>query len=166
MSQSNLYKYAAIGLLLLNLGMLAFFLITKPKPGQHPPHLTRHNSFQSQVADILDLSEAQQVTLGKLAEQHNEDLKAIVEKQKGLLAPYFESVVDPSLGSDKENALTHFQQLEREKLEVTHQHLLEIKNLLSENQMPHFKEFMELFNRRILTNNKNNSPPPKDLEVR
>ena len=60
------------------------------------------------------------------------------EKQQELLSYYFESIADPSISIDKELTLTQFQQLEREKLDVTREHLLDVKNLLNEEQLPRF----------------------------
>lgn len=155
MSQLKFYKYATWGLLFLNIAVLAFFLLTKPKPPHHSP-----NDFQSEVIEILNLNSQQKSTFRKLAEAHNQKMKSIIEQQQKLLPPYFESLADSSSNIDKEAILNQFQQMEREKIEVTYQHFQDIKLILDENQLPHFEKLIGRLVDKLLLNNKKNPPPP------
>lgn len=172
MNHLNFYKYASLGLLILNIAMVAFFLLTKPKPpshrlgehaGQHPGPDQR-NSFEEKVIGILELNEDQQQNFQEYAQMHNGKLSSIAEQQEGLLLDYFDSVNNATNNTDTEIALTKFQQYDREKLEVTRDHLMELKNLLKEDQLPNFKEFMEIFTERIIRKQKKKPPPPKDFK--
>lgn len=160
MNQLTFYKYAAGGLLLLNMVIISFFLFTKPNLPLHGPP---PSSFQKEVIDVLHL-DAQQTNMFKaLAKEHNQKITVLKEQQQTLLLPYFESLANTSIQIEKEDVLNQFQQLEKEKIEVTHQHFQEIKNLLNESQLPHFKDFLDKFIDRLILSDKNNKPPPKDF---
>jgi hypothetical protein len=169
MNHTNFYKYISFGLLLLNICIVAFFVITKPKspsqrPGQNsgpPPgeRLGRNNGFESQVIKVLNLNEKQESSFREYAREHNDKLKSIAKQQEVLLLEYFDSVNNTSNPGNKEVAIDEFQKLDREKLEVTHKHLMDLKNLLNEDQFPRFNKFMEMFTNRIIK--KNNPPPPR-----
>jgi len=150
MSQLKFYKYSIWALLLLNVGVLAFFFLTKP----HPPHHASPNNFQSEVVEILGLNNQQAANFKKLAEDHMHKTRSINEQQEKLLPPYFKSLTDLSKNIDKDRILDEFQQLERKKIEVTYQHFQDIKSILDENQLPQFEGFMNTFIERILTQGK------------
>ena len=160
MSQIKLYKYATWGLLFLNIAVLAFFLLTKPKPQHHPPS----NNFQSEVIEMLDLNTQQASTFKALAEAHNQQMRSISGQQQQLLIPYFESLTNPSSTIDSDGVLSQFQQLEREKIEVTYQHFQDIKSMLNEEQLPDFENFMNTFIHTLLLDEKKNPSPPKDFD--
>ena len=157
MNQNKMYKYATWTLLLLNIAVLAFFIITKPKP----PHHLHSKDFKSEVGKILDLSDEQVVSFEAMAKAHNQKMKSINEKQQKLLLPYFKNIADTSKNIDEEEALIQFQKLEREKMEVTHHHLEEVKSLLNETQLPQFKEFVDMFVDRVLRVGKKTPPHRK-----
>lgn len=160
MSQLTFYKYASGGLLLLNIVVLAFFLLTKPGHQPQPPS----NNFQSEVIDALDLDTQQASAFRALAEDHNQQMRSISGQQQQLLMPYFESLTSSSPTIDSEGVLNQFQQLEREKIEVTYQHFQEIKSMLTKEQLTGFETFMDTFIHTLLLDKKKNPPPPKDFK--
>lgn len=160
MTLFTLYKYATWGLLFLNIAIITFFLLTKPKPGHHPSS----NNFQQEVIEILNLNDEQISTFKKLATEHHQKLTTINERQQKLLPPYFESLSELSKGIDEEAILQQFQQLEREKIEVTRQHFQEIKSMLNESQLIDFEELIGRFVDRILLNKTKSPPPPKNFK--
>lgn len=160
MTQLTFYKYAIGGLVLLNIAVLTFFLLTKPKPPHHaPPH-----HFQAEIIDILDLDKQQAATFKTLAKEHHQQMKSIKEQQQQLLLPYFESLTNSAEDIDKEKILNQFQQQEREKIEVTYQHFEEVKKLLNKKQLSHFKQLMKKFIDKLLFDKQKKTPPPKDFE--
>lgn len=159
MSQFKFYKYATWSLLFLNIAVLAFFILTKPKPLPRPTS----KDFQAEVIEILRLNRQQVSTFKALAETHNQKMSSINEQQQKLLPPYFESLTDLSKDIDEDNILNQFQQLEREKIAVTYQHFQEIKSILDEEQLPHFEELIGGLVDRFLLNKKKGPPPPKDF---
>ncbi len=160
MSQLKFYKYATWALLFLNIAVLGFFLLTKPRPPHHPAP----NDFQLEVIKILDLNDQQVSTFRRLAKEHNQKMNLINEQQRTLLPPYFESLSDPSKIINEDTILSQFQQLEREKIEVTYQHFQDLKSMLDASQLPYFEQLMGKFINELLLGQKKNSPPPKDLD--
>ena len=131
MSQIKLYKYATWGLLFLNIAVLAFFTITKPKPRHQPSS----NNFQFEVIDIFNLNSQQVATFKALAKDHNQKMRSLNEQQQKLLRPYFERPANPSIRMDEADALNQFQQMERQKIEVIYQHFQELESILNQDQL-------------------------------
>ncbi len=105
MDQLRFYKYATWGLLLLNVGVLAFFLLTMPKP---PPASTK--AFLSEAIEILRLDAEQEATFRQMARAHNEKMKSLAEEQQRMLFPYFESLVSATENLTKDSMLNQCQQ--------------------------------------------------------
>lgn len=159
MSQISFYKYATWGLLLLNLGMLAFFFLTKPKH----PHQPTPNAFQNEVIERLRLNAQQEETFRTLAAEHGQQMVSINEQQQQLLLPYFESLAVPAEQVDKDSLLRRYQELERAKLEFTYQHFEEIESMLDDSQLVYFQEVMYKFVDRIVLKSEKKSPPPAGI---
>ncbi len=162
MTQIKFYRLLVAGLLLLNILVLAFFLFNQSEP--RPERGPRAAGFQAEVPRILELDSAQQLTFSALAEQHNQQIAAINEEQQKLLLPYFESIADSSVDLENELVQTRFQQLELEKLIVTRQHFIEVKNILNPPQYPLFDALMEKITDRVVGNRNKKRPRPKDFK--
>jgi len=150
MDKVKLYKYSIAALIFLNIAVIAFFLFAKPK---HPP-TKKH--FRAELIKTLRLNKQQKPVFKKLAGMHNDKMKVINQKQQKLILPYFESLAKPNDSINTNNILTQYQQLEREKLEVTYLHFEEVKNLLNDEQLPLFEGLIEKFIDEVLLNKKNN----------
>ena len=81
MKTVQFYKYAAAILLLLNIVLIAFFFITKPKGNMGKPPL--------RAMETLGLDEAQHDLFLASAKRHSIEMTSINEAQKKLLMPYF-----------------------------------------------------------------------------
>ena len=153
------YKYAIWSLVVLNIAVIAFFVMGRPQPRHNNPQ----GNVRTEVIEMLHLNSKQASQLHNAAEKHNQKMKEINDLQFRLLSPYFTSLTTSSENRDKESLLNEYQQLEREKIEATYQHFEEIKDFLNSDQMPYFEEFMRKTTDRILLGKKNNPPPPKDF---
>jgi protein CpxP len=78
-----------------------------------------------------------------------------------LLLPYFQSLSISTIQVDEEMVLNEIQQLEKEKIQVTHQHFQDLKSILTSEQIPHFEVFTQEFINHVLLGGKKHSPPPK-----
>lgn len=154
MKQLQFYKYAAIGLLLLNLAMLSFFFLTKPK--HH-----RGESMQKDVKAIFNLDDAQNETFLKLMEEHKEKMRLFSRQQKDLLKPYFYNLFDSS--KQDEDALDKYEVIERQKIQSIYEHFQDIKSILRKEQLSNFEEFTTHAIERILSDSKKRPPRPKEI---
>lgn len=159
MEPTKFYKLTTLGLLLLNVAILAFFLLTKPTAPNAPPF---REGMRSHATDIFDFDKEQEVSFKKLAKQHHQQLQAIHEQQRKLLPNYFKSLTDSVAEYDTEIVLEELQKIEQEKLLVTKQHLLAVKNILNEEQIVHFREFVDRILSTIVAKGRKRPPPPKD----
>ena len=138
MKKLQFYKYAAIGLLVLNLSMLALFFLTKPPH----PHRKGKNSHTRPV-EILQLNEQQRTAFSVSAKAHHQQMKTIGKQQQDFLRPYLYSILDDSKNIDLGTTLLQFQALERQKIEATYQHFEEIKLILTPEQQNNFEAFVQ-----------------------
>ncbi len=149
MKKSQFYKYSAIGLLVLNLAMIAFFLLGRP-PGPPPPHQNNNKGFIQKAIQILDLDEQQSSAFFEFTKKHKNQMETIHLKQRELLKPYFSSLIDTTKDKNSESILKEVQQLERSKIEKTYQHFEEVKSILRKEQKPYFEDFVNQAVRIIL----------------
>lgn len=154
MESLKFYKYATWGLLILNLLMLSFFIITKggKHEGNHTPGM---------AAELLKLNDEQHTQFLASAQQHEQIMDRINAAQSSLLKPYFSQLTTPQKITSA-NTLTEIQALEKQKIEATYQHFEEVKNILTIEQLPDFKIFMNHILTRLIDTKKKNPPPPKD----
>jgi hypothetical protein len=158
MKQIQFFKYTTLLLLLLNIGIVTFFFLARPKPpgnGQPAP-------FHDRAVDLLKLDKGQHQAFLRSAEQHSRQMKAINDGQRNLLRPYFNSLVDPSMRVNADSLLQQVQLFERQKVEATYQHFKAVKELLKDDQQDHFEQFMNKALERLLLSSAPARPrPPK-----
>lgn len=147
MKESNFYKYAAILLLVINVGLLAFVFTRKPP--HHRPHAdgkgmeNHQQKHQDKAAKMLNLDEAQKATFIALATTHRQQMIAIDEEQKRLLDNGFKGLTDTAQMVSFSQDLKKIEALEGEKITKTFAHFREIKAMLRTEQLTNFEKFME-----------------------
>ena len=133
MDKLTCYRYASIGLLVLNLAILAFFFLYRPMVGgENPPPPS---------LDMLDMDEAQRDAVHGLATEHQAIMRSANERQKELLNQYFSHLAE----TDKTAPLklpAVYLRLEEEKISSTYAHFLQIKRLLRPEQRAQFPTFV------------------------
>ncbi len=154
MKTLQFYKYATFILLALNIGLIIFSFVGRPKGNRGEPQL--------RATETLDLDETQNELFLASAKRHITQVRSISEEQKELLMPYFNSIADATLEVDEDSILKAVEQLERNKIAQTHQHFSEIKSILRDDQIDDFKGFMDRILGKLLDTKKINPPPPKD----
>jgi hypothetical protein len=153
MNKLKVYQIATIGLLLLNVVLLSF-IIFAPKPGG--------NGRPIKVMDHFGFDAAQDEKFLDLAKAHKAQIKATNDQQAELLQKYFLQLttdeaanpgpLPPGIGM-----------LEREKINSTYEHFLDIKEMLRPEQQEAFPSFVEAALQRILLmDSEKRPPPPKD----
>ena len=166
MEQLKFYKVASLGLLLLNLGIIAFFWFNRPPhshlppPGQGPNN--EATAFQNKTIGLLDLDEEQAATFRDLARGHGEEIGNLNRDQTNSLQAYFETAYQATTLAVRDSLLNGIQEIESRKIVTTLDHFLAVKALLDEDQLSEFDEFVSEAIGRILDVGKKSAPPPKD----
>ncbi len=159
MKQLQLFKYATIGLVLLNIGIILFFFLTKPKPPRPMHEGPTNHKMDRRAIELLGLNKEQIMAFRDLAEGHSREMRAINEQQRKMLEPYFGSVVDSTREVATDAQLEEIVQLERRKIEITHQHFEDIKAILDTTQLANFERFVNESLKMILNKGGKNPPP-------
>lgn len=149
----QLYKYAAWGLLILNLSMIAFFFLTAPP---------RPNDLKGKkgAVQMMQLDEQQEKSFSSLAHQHMQQMSEFNRQQRSLLQPYFNSIIDTKITIQSDSLLKQVQALEQKKIESTYLHFQEVKAILKPEQYPDFEKFVEQAIGRILLEQEKRPKPP------
>lgn len=150
MTQLKFYKFAALGMLVLNLAIITFFLLTKPthrhKKGGHPHKVAK---------EILQLDEEQNEKFLQLAQQHKQLMRDLNKEQRNILQNYFTPLMDKNFSQNRDSILIEIQNIERKKIESIDQHFENIKVILKPNQQENFKDFVQHLLKKILSTSKN-----------
>ena len=115
MKTLKFYKYFAIIMLLLNISMVTFFVISKPK---HPNKMGQ----KMPPPPVLNLSEVQSEQFYVLVNEHKIEMQSISDSQAEILTQYFKTLYEPNELS-KEAALSNFCALENQKIQSTYNRL-------------------------------------------
>lgn len=161
MKQLQFFKYATIGLVLLNIGIILFFFLTKPKPPEHRPGGPQQHPMDRRAIDLLNLNKEQATIFRDLVREHSREMRSINEEQKNALEPYFatviESVPDPNIQARLDKVMV----LEKRKIEVTYKHFEKVKAILEPAQLGEFEIFVKESLNRILGKGGQKPPPPR-----
>ncbi len=156
--KSNLfYKYATGILLLFNITLIIFFLVSKsslPPPPQE-------GRLKDEIAKLLHLTEQQETTFRKYAEEHNHKITTLNQTQRAILRTYFQILKRDSSVTPQQSLLDKALHVERNKIQSTVKHFQQIKAMLKPQQKAHFKQFMDKVLDRILLSQKKNPPQAK-----
>ena len=156
MNKLKIYQWATWSMLLLNLSMLCFFMLTKPK---HP----NNKNFNNAVKQEMDLNEEQEKLFLVSAAKHREQLAIISDRQQVLWQSYFKSLSSPDTLIKNDSVITELKNLEFQKIAVTTTHFTEIKSFLKPAQYKGFSVFQQRLLERNFNKDKNIPPPPKDF---
>jgi hypothetical protein len=154
MSKVKLYKYLCLGLLLLNIGLVSFFILTN---GGRP---AERKIFKNQAAVILNLDEEQQSLFSELAKEHGDKMRSLEREQAEVIKQHFANLINGISNAElPPRALT----IEKEKIDITNQHFKDIRSLLGPEQKDKFPDFMKAALKNILSagDNKREGRPPR-----
>ncbi|WP_445748526.1 hypothetical protein [Polaribacter sp.] len=156
MNKLKIYQWATWSMLLLNISMLCFFMLTKQK---HP----NHKNFNNAVKQEMDLNEEQEKLFLVSAAKHSEQLAIISDKQQALWQSYFKTLSSSDTLIQNDSIISELQNLETQKIVVTTKHFKEIKSFLIPAQYKGFSVFQQRLLERNFKKDKNIPPPPKDF---
>ena len=139
MSKTRFLSILVIFLLILNMGIIAFFLFIAPKPG--PPGAMRNKGVKYQIIQKLQLNDEQVRTFDNLVEVHIAKLEGNRKELEQTRAAIFKefSKEDPA---KKDSLLTRIANIQREIESLHITHFRNIKNLCRPDQLPAFEELV------------------------
>lgn len=128
-----------IGLIVLNIAVVTFFLLMKP-PMPEPPH-----GPKQMIIKKLALDSKQQEKFETLVKEHRKGMKALHEDIRQAKKTIYKDILDhpaqkDSLLNDLSNKLMAVD-------EHNIDHLLKIKKMLKEDQMPAFNKMVDNIDR-------------------
>lgn len=138
MTKVRILTASVIGLLILNVVVLTFFLLKKPGPG-HRPH-----GPKDYIIEKLSFTDQQQAAYLKLIETHREE----VQNQDAVIMAQKQQLYGLLSGSDTSGAFQLEQSIGMHQTEMERihfNHFQAIKELCNPEQIPKFQELsMEL----------------------
>ena len=160
MTQLQFYKYATLGLFLLNLAILGFFILTRPNHNRPPQ---RDQGFKEKAVHMLQLNDDQTLMFNKFAQEHNEEIGRISNAQSNKLNS-FVSGAQTSLNEEITEAfIAELMQSEELKIRATFDHFKDIQSILNEHQKAEFQNFVREVMKLILFPDKKRPPRPKEF---
>ncbi len=142
MSQLQFYKYATWALLVINIAVLSFFLLTKPHPKGGGPG-GRARGLETEAMQLLQLDQAQQKTFKTLASAHSRALRDLDRQERDQLRKYFGPLIAGQDSVKQTDLLGQVKHLEGQKITLTYNHFTAVKDLLKEDQEVYFERFMK-----------------------
>lgn len=152
MNQLKIYKYTALLLLVLNVGMLAFFFMTGSNRNRPEGNL------KDNAKAILHLDNEQNDRFLTLAKAHSEAMNTLDIKHKAVLSSYLEQLLESDMNFDSKASALEIGAIEKEKVESTFHHFKDVKSLLREEQQPYFEKFIMRAMQFMLSKNKKRPP--------
>lgn len=149
MDQLKFYRIATVALLVLNVAMVAFFLLAPP-PGAGP-------APGKSAREKLQLDGGQHDAFLSLAEEHKQLMRQTNQEQRQLLATYFGQLAGETADQNPRPPQEVFTLAER-KITSTYEHLLDVKGLLRPDQLDKYPDFVQLALGRILGEGKATKP--------
>lgn len=144
MSQLQFYKYATWALLVINIAVLSFFLLTKPHPrGGGPGGRPGGGALEMEAVRLLRLDQEQESTFRQLAAEHSKQLKALGEQERFKLKQYFSPLIEAPDSTNNIALLEQIKSLEGQKVTVTYDHFKALQDLLREDQQVYFERFLK-----------------------
>ena len=162
MKQLKFYKYAAVSLLVLNL-VLVVFLLLSPSKGQQLPPPNGHPNHHS-ATEIMKLDEQQNAAFLENVKVHKTQIERLNKEQRQLLQGYFETLFDGSPSHQNDTLLQQVQAIEVQKIEVTYEHFKAIKVTLKPEQYEGFETFVHKMLKKITSKGRGRPMPRKVSE--
>jgi Spy/CpxP family protein refolding chaperone len=138
MNRSRLWIIIVVALLLVNTAVLAMLWFKRP-PGGPPP-----GGAKDFIVKELELTPAQQEKFDALREDHQDDVKRIMEGMKDLKDELAEKITAPQVDSAALNTLTStISEKERQRDLSTFYHFRSFRSILNVSQQQKFDKILK-----------------------
>jgi Spy/CpxP family protein refolding chaperone len=165
MKRETLLTLAVAALLLLNLGMVAYLLMSRRPPEEREEMPQRGKRIDELIITRLHLSEAQQEQFKALKHQHRSAMDSLDREYRGVVEQYFRNLpktsVDAGTSMDaarRDSLQRLLEHLHGQKISTTLRHFTEISSICLPEQRPMFEQLLPELSRMML------QPPRKPRE--
>lgn len=142
-------------LILFNIGLLVFIFI-----GHRPPKY-KEGRIARKVEKKLGFDSTQHEAYFSLHRTHKVTLDSLNVIYQQKLFQYIDLVKLPSIDQNLQTELLNqITQLEEKRIDLTYQHLQDLKNICTPEQLTQFPEIVDLLKKRLLPLPKKKMPPP------
>jgi len=129
MKKEHVYISLIVLLLALNIFQLsAHFFSPQPPPNQR-------TNFKNMIPEILELNEDQKKRFFAMANEHRDQMRALIKQDRILILRYIDS---PS-----ESLLNEIADITTQKIKLTENHFSDVYNMLNDQQKGHFAKFKQ-----------------------
>lgn len=160
MSKTRLLSLAVIGLLVINLGILAFLLLGRAEAPPHPGQTSQQDGPKKIIIRKLQLDHAQVTEYEKLITLHRASIRRLEGEIRDTKNELYLTLAG-KLGADKDSLQSRLGILQQQIEAAHYDHFASIRGLCKPQQLPMFNELTgelaALFGR-----NENPPPPPRD----
>lgn len=155
MKTIKVYKIGLAAMVILNIVLVSLFVQDRP-----PRRPNRASSpVMARIIDQLQLDEKQQERFAEMAKTHQETLRRLQRMQKELVREYLAHLKEVEIPEEAENRLLdQIQALEVKKVQLTYNHLNELKGICSPSQSQRFAALVDELSESLLSREK--APPP------
>jgi len=166
MRASNFYRNLAIGLALLNVGVLLVMYLNRPRGHHHPPDPNSKNfRLPPRLLQILeDEDPAWQETFRASLRRQHANMEQLNEQKARVIRELFGDLTGKEGVSAAERAelLREIETIEAERIRSTYQHLTEVYALCPTDKRADCEAYLADNLNRMLLSRKKMRPPPRD----
>ena len=126
-----------IGLVILNIGVVSFFLLIGPRPPHYEP--------KKQIIKKLDLNNDQVVKFEELVKTHKKEARSIHNEIRESKKIAYRSILEEEKNQDSVLNELGNKLVEVDKHNI--QHLLKVKEILNDDQIPAFEKLLKHIDR-------------------
>ncbi|WPV69975.1 hypothetical protein [Chitinophaga sp. LS1] len=160
MSKIKLLSIAVVGLLVLNLGTLAFLFFTRPYPMDEPERNFHRDGPKRIIIERLHFDNGQVAQYEMLIAAHRKRIGELDDQIRQAKNYLYSSLAEVSIWQ-RDSLMVRLGELQQQVESTHYEHLVEIKKLCRPEQLPYFKllsrDFAKLFRPGKII-----PPPPKD----
>ena len=161
MSKIKLLTIAVIGLMIVNLGMVAFLLLRKPPHPMEGRPPMEQDGPKKIIIDKLHFDKEQAAQYEELINQHQVAIKALNDSIKDAKNELYSSLTNENF-SGKDSLIAKLGLLQKQ-VELTHyDHFAAIKKLCKPDQLEDYTSLTKEISRFFTPPKKEGVPPPRD----
>jgi periplasmic protein CpxP/Spy len=137
MTKLKLLALSVIGLLIINLSIIAFLFLRKPPHSQGDSRPFKRIEPKNRVIEILHFDNEQVVQYEELIVQHRKSMKKLNDLIREAKSNLYETLNEDSAES-KDSLINELSALQRKIESVHYNHFIEIRKLCKPDQLPYF----------------------------